>query len=76
MPLSLLMLVGGVALGIVLALMCRGLVAGTARARAAAADQTLRDQVHRVATELVVDPVVAELAAYSTVQSALRAALK
>jgi GTPase Era involved in 16S rRNA processing len=76
MPLSLLMLVGGVALGIVLALVCRALVAGTARARAAAADEALRDQVHRVATELVVDPVVAELAAYSTVQSSLRAALK
>lgn len=76
MPLPLLLLVGGVALGIVLAIVCRGLVGGTARARAAAADRRLRDEVHTVATELVVDPVTGELAAYSAVQTALRAALR
>ena len=76
MPLPLLLLVAGVGLGILLALVCRGLVAATARSRAAAADQALRDRVHEVAAELVVDPVAAELAAYSSVQSALRAALK
>jgi GTPase Era involved in 16S rRNA processing len=76
MPLPLLLLVGGVALGILLAIVCRGLVAATARSRAAAADRALRERVHEVATELVVDPVAAELAAYSTVQTQLRAALK
>jgi GTPase Era involved in 16S rRNA processing len=76
MPLPLLLLVGGVVLGILLAIVCRGLVGGTARARAAAADRRLRDEVHTVATELVVDPVTAELAAYSAVQTALRAALQ
>ena len=76
MPLPLLLLVAGVGAGILLALLCRGLVAGTARARAAAADRTLREQVHAVATELVVDPVAAELAAYSAMQAALKATLK
>ncbi len=76
MPLPLLLLVAGVGLGILLALLCRGLVAGTARARAEAANRTLREQVHVVATELVVDPVAAELAAYSEVQASLRSALK
>ena len=76
MPLPLLLLVGGVLLGIVLALVCRGLVAATARTRAAAADRALREQVHQVATELVVDPVADELAAYAAVQTALRATLK
>ncbi len=76
MPLPLLMLVGGVLLGVVLALVCRGLVAGTARARASAADHALRAQVHEVATELVVAPVAAELEAYAAAQASLRAALK
>ncbi|CAN5487796.1 50S ribosome-binding GTPase [soil metagenome] len=76
MPLPLVLLVGGVVLGIVLAIICRGLVAGTARTRAAAADRTLRDQVDEVATELVVTPVAAELAAYNEVQTALTEALK
>ncbi len=76
MPLPLLLLVAGVGAGILLALLCRGLVAGTARRRAAAADRTLREQVHLVATELVIDPVAAELAAYSDLQTALKAALK
>lgn len=76
MPLPLLLLVGGVALGVLLALVCRGLVSATARSRAAAADRALRERVHEVATELVVEPVVAELAAYSAVQAALRSALR
>ena len=76
MPLPLLLLVGGVVLGILLALLCRGLVAGTARRRASAADEALRACVHEVCTELVTDPVADELAAYAAVQSALRATLK
>ncbi|WP_323792835.1 GTPase, partial [Nocardioides sp.] len=76
MPLPLLLLVGGVVLGILLALLCRGLVAGTARRRASAADEALRSRVHEVCTELVTDPVADELAAYAAVQTALRATLK
>ncbi|WP_148615877.1 GTPase [Nocardioides rubriscoriae] len=76
MPLPLLMLVGGVALGVLLALVCRVLVAGTARTRAAAAERRLRGAVHDVAAELVVAPVAAELAAYATVRSNVATVLK
>ncbi|MCW2814351.1 MAG: tRNA modification GTPase TrmE [Nocardioides sp.] len=76
MPLPLLMLVGGVLLGVLLALACRVLVAGTARTRAAVAERRLRAVVHDVAAELVVAPVQAELAAYATVRSQLATVLK
>ena len=52
--LPMVLLVGGVVLGIVLALVCRLLVAVTARSRAAAADRQLRDAVREVSHELVV----------------------
>ncbi|MFT4286425.1 GTPase family protein [Nocardioides sp.] len=68
--------IGGVVLGIVLALVCRFLVAATARSRAARADQRLRAAVSTVAGELVVEPVQAELAAYSAVREGLARALK
>lgn len=67
--------VGGVALGIVLAIVCRFLVAATARSRAARADHRLRSAVEEVARELVVAPVEAELAAYSEVRTGLTRAL-
>ncbi|MEO9326165.1 GTPase [Nocardioides sp. C4-1] len=76
MPLPLLLLVGGIVLGVLLALVCRALVASTARSRAAAADDKLRDAVHQVTQELVVAPVTAELAAYTTVRSNLATVLK
>ncbi|WP_139977829.1 GTPase [Nocardioides litoris] len=76
MPVPLLLLVGGVVLGVLLALACRALVAGTARARAEAADERLRAAVHEVADELVVAPVRAELAACSTVRSRVATVLK
>ncbi|MDH2415039.1 YfjP family GTPase [Nocardioides sp. CER19] len=66
---------GGVLLGVVLALVCRILVAGTARTRAARADHRLRSAVSGVAQELVVAPVEQELAAYSTVRAGLDRAL-
>ena len=75
MPLPLLLLVGGVLLGVLLAIGCRFLVAGTARTRAAAADKRLRDAVHEVAQELVVQPVAAELEACATVRRHLQAVL-
>lgn len=76
MPLPLLLLVGGVALGILLALACRVLVAGTARTRAAAANERLRAVVHEVVGELVVDPVRAELDSHAAVRVGLSAALE
>ena len=76
MPTPLVVLVGCVALGLLLAVICRVLVAGTARTRAATADRRLREGVHAVSEELVVRPVAAELAAYTTVQKGVSAALK
>jgi energy-coupling factor transporter ATP-binding protein EcfA2 len=76
LPLPTLLLLGGVALGVLLALVCRWLVSATARRKAAVADRKLRAAVHEVADELVVQPVKAELAAYDAVRTQLATALK
>jgi energy-coupling factor transporter ATP-binding protein EcfA2 len=73
--LPLLLLGGGVVLGILLALLCRGLVSATARSRAASADSRLRAAVSEVSAELVVAPVEAELTAYTAVRTGLDRAL-
>lgn len=73
--LPLLLLGGGVLLGVLLALLCRGLVSGTARSRAASADSRLRTAVSEVSAELVVAPVETELAAYTAVRTGLDRAL-
>ena len=65
-----------VVLGILLALLCRLLVAATARRRARTADRRLRSAIGTVAEELVVKPVRAELAAYDTVRDGLDRALR
>ncbi|WP_341925206.1 GTPase [Nocardioides psychrotolerans] len=75
-PIPTLMLLGGVLLGILLAAACRWLVSVTASRRAAAADRRLREAVHRVTDELVVQPVAAELAAYTAVRTNLATAQK
>ena len=69
--LPILLLVGGVVVGVLLALLCRFLVDLTARRRAAAADRRLREAVHEVSAELVVAPVAVELDAYRTVRTGL-----
>jgi GTPase Era involved in 16S rRNA processing len=74
--LPVLLLMGGVTAGILLALVCRVLVRVTARRRATAADRLLRGGVHRVSQELVVRPVEAELDAFRTVRTGLATALK
>lgn len=74
--LPILLLVGGVAAGLVLALLCRFLVDLTARRRAAAADKRLRAAVHEVSSELVVAPLEAELGRFARVRAGLDAALK
>jgi len=73
--LPLLLLGGGVVLGVLLALLCRGLVSATARSRAATADGRLRAAVSEVSAELVVAPVQAELTAYTAVRKGLDRAL-
>lgn len=75
-PIPTLLLLGGVTLGILLALVCRVLVGITARRRAAAADKRLRTAVHDVTSELVVGPIEAELTTYATYRSGLAAALR
>lgn len=74
-PWPTLMLLGGVGLGILLALACRALVGLTARARARSADRRLREAIREVAQELVITPVEAELAAHRDVRAGLDRAL-
>ena len=75
-PVPTLLLLGGVVLGVVLALVCRLLVSATARSRARSADRRLRTAIAEVADELVVAPVRVELAAYDAVRDGLARALK
>jgi GTPase Era involved in 16S rRNA processing len=75
-PLPTIMLVGGVALGIVLAVFCRLLVGWTARNRARSADRRLRKALQDVSEDLVVKPINAELVAYDKVRDGLYAVLK
>jgi hypothetical protein len=65
------MLVGGAALGLGLAVLCRlAAVSGAAR-RARAAEQALRSELEKVAESHVVAPARTELEAYSTCRDAL-----
>jgi hypothetical protein len=75
-PVPVVLLLGGVALGLLLALLCRILVSATARSRARAADRRLRSAIRSVADELVVTPVRTELAAYDEVRENLARALR
>lgn len=75
LPLPTVLLLGGVALGVLLALVCRFLVAATARRRAASVDRRLREAIHQVSADLVVGPIEAELAAYERVREGLKRAL-
>ena len=71
-----LLLLGGVAVGVLLALVSRLLVAGTARGRARSADKRLREAIDEVAQDLVVAPIEAELAAYAQAREGLAQALR
>ncbi|GAA1132305.1 GTPase [Nocardioides aquiterrae] len=72
---ALVLLVGGLALGVVLGLVSRLGVASVGRKRAELADRQLRSAVSEVSHELVVVPVDAELTAYTAVRSGLDRAL-
>lgn len=65
-----------VVVGIVLALVCRGAVAGAARKRAEAVRSRLDGVISEVAGDLVVTPVAAELEAYGAVRAGVAQALK
>jgi GTPase Era involved in 16S rRNA processing len=75
-PVPTLLLVGGVALGILLALCCRVLVFFTSRARAHAVDRRLRSGIRSVVTDMVTKPIDEELEAYNKVRHGLNDALR
>jgi hypothetical protein len=68
------LLVGGVAAGLVLALLARLVNGAGARRRARAAGRSLRRRIDEVAGELVIAPVEAELNVYDELRAALEAA--
>ncbi len=70
------MLLGGVAAGILLGLVCRVLTGLSARAKARSADRRLRAAIGEVTERLVIEPIEAEMAAYRSVRDGLAAALK
>ena len=75
-PVPTLLLIGGVGLGILLALFCRVLVHFTARARAHAVDKRLRTGIRSVVTDMVIKPIDVELEAYNKVRHGLNDALR
>jgi len=76
LPLPTLLLVGGLALGLLIAWVARIVNGVGARRRAARAARTLRARVETVADELVVTPIEAELEARERLCGALAAASK
>lgn len=74
-PVPVLLLVGGIALGVLVAVSCRMLVERSAREKAEAAQTRLRASVAQVADELVLAPLAAELDAYRATTEGLQAAL-
>jgi len=74
-PVPTAMLAGGVAAGVLLAILCRVLVGMTARSRARSADRRLRSGLHDVCEQLVVAPIEEELVAYRQVRDGLAKAL-
>jgi GTP-binding protein EngB required for normal cell division len=73
-PVPTALLLGGVGLGLLLAVLCRVLVGRSARARARRADHRLRAAVDQVTDELVIVPLQAEIDAYRVTTEGLRAA--
>jgi GTP-binding protein EngB required for normal cell division len=75
-PLSALLLIVGVVLGVVVALMGRQLAKRSAEPRARRADGRLRTSVGEVSDRLVVQPMQVEIDAYAQCRRGLDAALK
>ncbi|MBV6729227.1 ABC transporter [Nocardioides daeguensis] len=74
LPLPAVLGVGGLVLGLLLALVGRMLVRGLARQRAEQADERLRGVVHQVLETNVVGPIGAELASYAAFRRGVEAA--
>jgi hypothetical protein len=75
-PVPTLLLLGGLALGVVLGLVCKAAVRVSARRKARSADRRLRSAIREVTEKLVIVPVEAEVEAYKATQSGLAAALR
>ena len=74
LPVPTLMLLGGVAMGVVLGLLSKVFVAWSARSRARAAEKRLRAAIGEVTERLVVEPIEHEVIAYRTTRDGLAAA--
>jgi hypothetical protein len=75
LPLPTALLLGGVAAGILLALVSRVLVAISARSRARAAEKRLRNAIGQVTERMILQPIDAELDAYRKAREGLQRAL-
>jgi len=75
-PVPTLLLLGGVLLGVLLALLSKFCAGVSAARRARAVDHRLRAAIDEVTERLVVEPVQAEVDAYRRVRTGLAAALK
>jgi hypothetical protein len=73
-PIPTWLVLGGIAVGIVLALLARSVNRGGARRRGRAAARSLRAEVESLAQELVISPVEDELSAHTRLCKALDAA--
>jgi hypothetical protein len=75
-PVPTLLLLGGVVVGVVLGLVCKAAVRVSARGRARSADRRLRAAIREVTERLVVEPVEAEVEAYTATRAGLAVALR
>jgi hypothetical protein len=76
LPLPTLLLLGGVATGIVLGVLSKVFVAWSARSKARTADKRLRSAIADVTERLVVEPIESEVAAYRTTRDGLATAAR
>jgi hypothetical protein len=75
LPVPTVLLIGGVLIGLVVALVSLIAARSGGRQRTAAVRRQLRDVVDRVASDVVIEPVDAELERYRTFQAALKSAM-
>jgi len=76
LPVPTLMLLGGVVVGVALALLSRVFVSVSARSKARTAERRLRSAIGDVTERLVVEPIEAEVEAYRTTRDGLAAATR
>ena len=75
LPLPTALLLGGVAAGVLLAIVSRVLVGMSARSRARAAEKRLRSAIGEVTERMILQPIETELDAYRQAREGLRRAL-